>query len=86
VWVHHGVEQKAAKQYPDARITPEEMHSLENLRGIPKENNSSLHLSTIRKEWNRFYEDHPHATKDQLLDFATYIDNKYGDQFNPPIR
>lgn len=33
------------------------MHSLDNLRGIPKEINSDLHLSKIRKEWNKFYKE-----------------------------
>ncbi|MCR3721190.1 MULTISPECIES: putative T7SS-secreted protein [Prauserella salsuginis group] len=86
VVVHHAVEQKALKQYPDNGITAAEMHSYENLRGIPKESNSRLHLSEIRKDWNDFYEKHPNATTEELLDFATHIDNKYGHEFNPPVR
>lgn len=84
--VHHAVEQQAKKLYPDANISTAEMHSYENLRGIPKEINGQLHLGDIRKEWTDFYETHPNATKEELLDFATHIDNKYGHQFNPPIR
>ena len=62
------------------------MHSLDNLRGIPKEINSDLHLSIIRKEWNRFYKEFPNPTKEQLLNNRLEIDNKYGDLFNPPIK
>jgi hypothetical protein len=62
------------------------LHSLENLRGIPNDVNSGLHLSAIRREWNSFYQSHPTATRQELLDFATHIDDKYGELFNPPIR
>lgn len=60
------------------------MHSLENLRGIPKEVNSDLHLSQIRREWNQFYRQNANPTQQQLLNKATEIDTKYGSQFNPP--
>ncbi|MEY8042166.1 putative T7SS-secreted protein [Saccharopolyspora cebuensis] len=86
VVVHHAVEQGAAKRYPDAELSLAEMHSYDNLRGIPKEENSALHLKAIRKEWDSFYRSHPEATKEQLLDFATHIDSKFGDRFNPPVR
>lgn len=62
------------------------MHSLENLRGIPSEANGELHLRELRKEWNRFYRDHPDATKQDLLDHATWMDDKFGHRFNPPTR
>lgn len=61
------------------------MQSLENLRGIPKSLNSALHLSEIRKEWNRFYRTHPSATQQDLLDYATELDLKYGHLFDPPV-
>ncbi|MBU5316068.1 hypothetical protein KQI30_07270 [Clostridium bornimense] len=67
-------------------FTEFEMHSLENLRGIPKEINSDLHLSKIRKEWNRFYKEFPNPTKEQLLNKRLEIDKKYGDLFNPPLK
>ncbi|SFX68203.1 RHS repeat-associated core domain-containing protein [Thermoactinomyces sp. DSM 45891] len=85
VVVHHAVEQQAMRRYP-GKYTNDEMHSLDNLRGIPKEINSSLHLSTIRKEWNQFYKANPNATKGQLSDKARDVDDKYGHLFNPPIR
>lgn len=85
VVVHHAVEQQTLKRYPGI-VTPGEMHSLENLRGIPNGVNSQLHLSQIRREWNQFYRQNPAPTKQQLLDKATDIDNRYGTQFNPPVR
>ncbi|MCA3078640.1 MAG: LysM peptidoglycan-binding domain-containing protein [Rhodocyclaceae bacterium] len=85
VVVHHAVEQQALKLYP-SQVTASEINSLENLRGIPIEINSKLHLSTVRKEWNRFYLANPDATKAQLLQKATEIDMRYGSQFNPPLK
>ncbi|MFJ4434468.1 PAAR domain-containing protein [Pseudomonas sp. NPDC089395] len=85
VVVHHAVEQQVQRRYPGL-VKNEEMHSLENLRGIPKEVNSEVHLSIIRKEWNRFYREIPKPTKQQLLDKATEIDDMLGTKFSPPIR
>jgi hypothetical protein len=86
VIVHHSVEQQVLDRYPGV-ITETELHSLENLRGIPKGSNAQTHLREIRKEWNAFYRQHPErATKEQLLDKATEIDNKFGHLFDPPIR
>jgi hypothetical protein len=86
VIVHHGVEQHVLDRYPGA-ITESELHSLDNLRGIPKGANAQTHLREIRKEWNAFYRQHPErATKEQLLDKASEIDRKYGHLFDPPIR
>ncbi|MBQ0925608.1 putative T7SS-secreted protein [Saccharopolyspora endophytica] len=87
VWVHHAVEQQAMKkQYPELDISPNEMHSLDNLRGIPKEINGDVHLRKIRSEWDEFYIDNPNPSKQDLLDKATEIDNRFGHQFNPPVR
>jgi hypothetical protein len=83
--VHHAVEQQVLKNYPGV-VTNAEMHSLENLRGIPRHLNSELHLKQIPREWNRFYEENPTATRRQLLQKASKIDARYGGQFNPPIK
>lgn len=85
VWVHHAVEQQALTRYPHA-LTPAELHSYENLRGIPNDLNSRAHLSAIRKEWNEFYRANPRATTADLLRKATQIDDKYGHLFNPRLR
>jgi hypothetical protein len=85
VVVHHAVEQQVLRRYP-GRFSAAEMHSLQNLRGIPKgQVNSRVHLSQIRKEWNQFYKDHPNATRQQILDHATKVDLKLGTNFNPPV-
>ncbi|PZR53371.1 hypothetical protein DNL40_07585 [Xylanimonas oleitrophica] len=78
------MEQQAMRRYPGL-IQPQQMHSLENLRGIPTEANSRLHLSRLRIEWNDFYSSHPHATLDELLEFATEMDRKYGSPLRPEI-
>jgi hypothetical protein len=82
VKVHHAVEQQTLKLYPD-QVTPSQIHSIENLRGIPNEKNSDLHLSKIRIELNRFYRANPHPTAEQLLKMSDYIDSKYGSEFLP---
>jgi hypothetical protein len=84
IFVHHRIEQKVLKRYIGI-ISEEMMHSLENLRGIPKELNSVLHLSTIRREWDAFYRQNPTTTLQKLLEKADEIDQKYGHLFNPPI-
>jgi len=84
VVVHHAVEQQVLNRYPGV-VNESEMHSLENLRGIPKEINSDVHLSAIRKEWNQFYRNTQNPTQQQLLDKATEIDMKFGSNFNPPV-
>ena len=85
VVVHHAVERQVLTRYPNL-IDEMEIHSIDNLRGIPKEANSELHLSEIRREWNRFYRENINPTRQDILDKATEIDNKYGYRFKPPIR
>jgi hypothetical protein len=83
VVVHHAVEQQVLKRYPGV-VSEAQIHSLENLRGIPKELNSDIHLSQIRREWNQFYRQTPSPTQEMLLQKATDIDRKFGPQFTPP--
>jgi hypothetical protein len=85
VVVHHAVERQTLTLFP-GKVTPSELHSLENLRGIPKDSNGELHLSQIRKIWNRFYLENRSPSKQQLLDQATKIDDMFGHLFKPPIR
>jgi hypothetical protein len=88
VVVHHAIEQQVLTKFPGV-LTEAEIHSLQNLRGIPKSINSELHLSQIRIEWNRFYkpflESGTSPTKAQLLEKATEIDLKYRSKFTPPV-
>src|SRR5262249_41184371 len=88
VIVHHAVERQVLTKFHGV-ATEAEIHSLENLRGIPKDINSEVHLSKIRIEWNRFYEPFrlsgTSPTKAQLLQKATEIDASFGSQFRPPL-
>lgn len=87
VVVHHAVEQQAMRRYPGL-ITDAEMHSLENLRGIPKALDPTLHKAEIAREWNDFYRMNPAATmtKEKLLAKATEIDRKLGHLFTPKVQ
>jgi hypothetical protein len=84
VVVHHAVEQQVLNRFPNV-VTKTEIHSLENLRGIPVERNTELHLTKIRKEWSDFYRHNPTPTKQELLLKATQIDFKFGKEFTPPV-
>lgn len=85
--MHRAVEQQTLTKFPGV-VTKEEIHSLENLRGIPNDLNAQVHLSEIRIEWNQFYkqfrESGTSPTKAQLLQKATEIDQKFGSKFKPP--
>jgi RHS repeat-associated protein len=87
VVVHHAVPQHVLSKYPGV-VTKSEIHSLENLRGIPKDINGELHQSTLKKEWNKIFDEwdkmKKKPTKQELLDKATELDRKYGDRFDPP--
>ena len=86
VVVHHAIEQQVLKRYPGL-FSADEIHSLENLRGIPKGDiNSRVHLSQIRVEWNRFYDAHPNPTKQEVLNQVTHVDDMLGNWFSPRIR
>ncbi|QTY16666.1 hypothetical protein [Virgibacillus pantothenticus] len=85
VVVHHAIEQQVLKRYPKL-FSKEEIHALSNLRGIPKEFNNDIHLSKIRKEWNRFYRNNPNPTKQDFIDYMIELDRKYGDKFNPRVK
>nr|WP_309506020.1 RHS repeat-associated core domain-containing protein [Streptomyces sp. LP11] len=86
VVVHHAIEQQVLKRYPGL-FTADEMHSIENLRGIPKGDiNSKIHLSEIRVSWNDFYRTHPTATRQEILDQASKVDDMLGHWFSPRIR
>lgn len=85
VVVHHAVEQQVMRRYPDL-FSLDEIHDISNLRGIPKELNSDLHLSKIRKDWNKFYKHNTNPTKDDVLNYMTELDSKYGAFFKPPLK
>lgn len=89
--VHHAVEQNVLRKYvPPLEITPGMMNSVENLRGIPSDMNAGVHLSGIRRMWNRFYAHYDRIgevpTAEALLDYASLVDDAFGDLYIPPIR
>ncbi|MGO8751258.1 MAG: polymorphic toxin-type HINT domain-containing protein [Thermoguttaceae bacterium] len=84
VVVHHAVPQAVMGRFTGL-FTSAQMHALSNLRGIPKAINSTLHLSTINRLWNRFYQMYPTATRADIERFAALIDRWFGNQFLPPI-
>jgi len=86
--VHHSIEQQVLTKYPGL-FDEFEINSLENLRGISGEINPDIHLSRIRKEWDKFYDDFPAGTiptRKQVLDYAKHVDDLYGKYFSPQIR
>ncbi|MEU3225961.1 RHS repeat-associated core domain-containing protein [Streptomyces sp. NPDC006976] len=86
VVVHHAIEQQVLKRYPGL-FSADEIHSLENLRGIPKGDiNSKVHLSDIRVSWNEFYRTHSNPARQDVLDHVTHVDDKLGNWFSPRIR
>lgn len=76
------------KKYPGL-FTDVEIHSLDNLRGIPKNINSELHLSKIRKSWNGFYKQIDQGitplTRQAFINQRNYIDSLFGSLFLPPL-
>ncbi|MCB9617799.1 MAG: hypothetical protein H6722_35640, partial [Sandaracinus sp.] len=83
MWVHHAIERQTVKRYP-GRFTAAELDDLSNLRGVPRGVNGPLHLSAIRVEWNKFYRSHPNATREEIVQYAEYIDWRFGSFFSPP--
>src|SRR5205823_297028 len=88
--VHHAREQQVLNRYPGV-YDAEEIHSLDNLRGIPPEANKDLHLRDIRKDWDDFYDKTPpnSLTREQIrqqIDAKVDdIDVRRGGEFSPPL-
>lgn len=84
VVVHHSIEQQVLKKYPGL-FSASEINILDNLRGIPKEFNNSVHLSTLRKAWNMFYKNidsgNIKATRENFKEFAKLLDSLLSDFF-----
>jgi RHS repeat-associated protein len=83
VVVNHLIEQQVLSRYP-GRFREAEIHSLENLRGIPKGLNPEVHLRQIRLEWNTFYKQFPNASRQEILQRAVDMDSWFGRSFLPP--
>ena len=84
VYVHHAKPLHVLNKYP-GRFTEGEIKALKNLRGIPNSKNAMLHLIEIHRRWNRFYKDHPNASRRRILKMVKEIDKDLGQQFLPPL-
>ena len=84
VVVHHSIEQQVQKLFPGL-FTYDEINDINKLRGIPKEFNNNVHLSTLRKAWNMFYTNvksgNVKQTKENFEDFAKLLDILLSDFF-----
>jgi len=80
--VHHAIPRQVLRDYPGL-VTENEMHSLENLRGIPIWRDHE----EITNEWRVFFNEHPPGslTREQLFKKVRQIDAKYGARFDPPV-
>lgn len=85
VWVHHAIPQAILTLYPGL-FTPDEIGDLSNLRGIPNDVNSDLHLSKINKMWNEFDRNNSDATREEIENMAKEVDEECGDLFLPANR
>ena len=89
--IHHAMPQDVLSRYPDLGVSVNQVHSLENLRGIPKDAyhpddpNQKLH-PYITGQWTSWMNSNPNATMQQVLDKAKSFDDEFGKLFNPPIR
>lgn len=81
--VHHAVPQWVLTRHPNLGITPNQMHSLENLRGIP---NGTLDHTTITNYWEAFSNSNPNPDMDEILDYVKFIDDEFGHLMIPPVR
>lgn len=82
--VHHAIPQRVMRDRPDL-YSELQIHSLENLRGIPGGTEYRALHPTITKEWNKFYRENPASswTREKIENEATRIDNIYGHEFKP---
>ena len=86
VIVHHAIEQQVLKLFPGL-FTETEIHDIANLRGIPKFDNPDVHLSLLRKEWNKFYSELNGRipSKAEVYLKVQEIDEKFGFRFLPVV-
>jgi hypothetical protein len=53
---------------------------------IPSPVETTHQEATGHREWNRFYRAKPSPSRQDLLDEATRLDQKYGHEFTPPVK
>lgn len=82
--VHHAVPKTVRTKYPQLNVTKNQMHSLENLRGIPSD--GSLDHQTITNYWQAFYNTNPDPSLQDIFEYTKFIDDEFGHLFIPPVR
>jgi hypothetical protein len=93
--VHHAIPQATLSRFPALGIDPKQMHSLENLRGIPNTvlapdgSGDELHTFITRMWEQDFFPNYGPGnipTMQEMNYFAKQIDDQFGHLFNPPVR
>ena len=95
--IHHAIPRRMLMpEFSPVGITPNQMHSLENLRGIAKTtldpDGSGLKLhQVITNRWQQnFFPQYVNSgtipSMAEINAFAKQIDDLYGDLFTPPVR
>ncbi len=84
VWVHHAIPRRVLTKYPGL-FKEDEVHALENLRGVPNELNNKIHQKDITPRWSRFYNKNPQASRQDILDEVKRIDQEHGSRFLPSL-
>ena len=93
--VHHAYPRRAFTNYPQLGVTANQLHSLENLRGIKNTTllpgtNTRLHTHITNKWQQEFFpnftQNNSVPTIQHVQDFAKIIDDEFGHLFTPPIR
>ena len=87
--IHHAIP-KALFVYFRGVIPIDELHALDNLRGIPFEKNNKLHLSIINSKWNAFMRQYQRSgtrpTMEEIREQVRTIDRDHGQDFMPPYK
>lgn len=82
--VHHAVPQSVIHRFPNLNISLDQMHSLENLRGIPVY--GTLDHQTITNYWEAFFNANDNPSMQEIFEYVEFIDDEFGHLFIPPVR
>jgi hypothetical protein len=87
--IHHAIP-KAIFKYFRGVIPIDELHALNNLRGIPFDKNNTTHLSIINSKWNAFMRKYQRSgtrpTMEDIREQVRAIDRDHGEDFMPPYK
>ncbi len=66
-------------------MSPAELYSRLNLRGVPKTPDGRGLVRQLRREWRKYFAAHPDASVNDLHSEAARLDATYGRRFKPPV-